>query len=303
MRMNTSSRRSSSFRIPAYGQNAVLQLIVASGLGYIIFTAIYVTMEVFGVKGGVAYNSVGPWVGLPPVREFTHHWWTIFTYGWVHYRFFEWLSNMVWLYTFGSVVQTLVGHRQVVPTYIYGLLAGGLFYLAMQLIPGLPPAPTFLMTGGAGVMALAAATVTLAPKYRFYIGENFNIPLLVVVGIYLALNLLAFATYLPMLMLAAGGLLAGYVTMTMLNRGYRPGAWMYSIVNAIGNSMTPDENKFNKSGSRRQQTVTLTRRPTARDISQTRVDEILEKIHQRGYASLTPEEREILMQAAKETQD
>jgi hypothetical protein len=160
------------------------------------------------------------------------------------------------------------------------------------------------MTASAGVMALAAATVTLAPKYRFYIGENFSIPLLVVVGIYLILNLVSYSTYLPMLMLAMGGLFAGYLTMTLLNKGYRPGAWMYSLVNSIGNSFTPDETKFRKERSnRRQQTISLTRRPTPREVNQTRVDEILEKIHQRGYASLTPEEREILMQAAKENQD
>jgi hypothetical protein len=38
-------------------------------------------------------------------------------------------------------------------------------------------------------------------------------------------------------------------------------------------------------------------------VTQRRVDEILEKIHQRGYASLTPEERDMLMQASKEAQD
>ena len=188
--MNTSYRRSASFRIPGYSQNAVLQLIVATGLGFILFHASGVTMIVFGVRAGTAQATVMPWVALPQVREFGKHAWTILTYGWAHNGFMEWLSNMVWLYTFGNVVQNLVGFRQVIPTFIYGLTAGGVLCLAAQLIPGLTVSSPYVMTASAGVMALAAATVTMAPKYRFYIGESFNIPLLVVVGIYLALNLL-----------------------------------------------------------------------------------------------------------------
>ena len=141
--MNTSYRRSSSFRIPGYSQNAVLQLIVATGIGFILYHAARVTLIVFGTPAGPAQAKVMPLVALPPVHEFGRHAWTILTYGWVHNGFWEWLSNMVWLYCFGNVVQHLVGFRQVIPTYIYGLTAGGALYLAAQLIPGLtaPPYP------------------------------------------------------------------------------------------------------------------------------------------------------------------
>ena len=160
------------------------------------------------------------------------------------------------------------------------------------------------MTASAGVMALAAATVTIAPKYRFYLGEHFSIPLLVVVGIYLALNLLVYASHLPMLALGLGGLLGGYLTMILLKRGYQPGAWMYNLTGSVGRSMTPDDAKLRKiRNRRRQQTIQLTRRQADREVTQHRVDEILEKIHQRGYSSLTAEEREMLLKASKETQD
>lgn len=303
--MNTSYRRSSSlFRIPGYSQNAVLQLIVATGVGFILYQAARVTLIVFGVPEGEAQGKVLPLVAMSPVKEILRHPWTILTYGWSHNGFWEWLSNMVWLYTFGNVVQNLVGHRQVIPTFIYGLTLGGLFCLAAQLIPGLQVASPFVMTSSAGVMALAASTVTLAPKYRFYLGENFSIPLLVVVGIYLALNLLVRTSHLPMLALSLGGLLAGYLTMKLLRRGYQPGEWMYNITSGISRSMTPDEAKLRKMRqSRRQQAVKMARRPADQKITQHRVDEILEKIHQRGYDSLTSEERDMLMKASKEAQD
>ena len=77
---------------------------------------------------------------------------------------------------------------------------------------------------------------------------------------------------------------------------------MYNISNSLGGSMTPNEFKP-RSNNRRQQVIQLTRKQTDKEVTQRRVDEILEKIHQRGYASLTPEERDMLMKASKEAQD
>ncbi len=303
--MNTSYRRSSSFRIPGYSENAVLQLIAATGVGFILYHAARVTLIVFGVPAGEAQASVLPMVALPKIDLFWTHAWTILTYGWIHNGFLEWLSNMVWLYTFGMVLQNLVGFKQLIPTYIYGLLLGALCCLGLQLIPGLRVPTPYIMTANAGVMALAAGTITMAPRYRFYIGEHFNIPLLVVFGIYLALHLLVHANNLPMLALDLGGMLAGYGMMTLLRRGHQPGAWMYQITGSIGRSMNPDEEKLRKMRQkRRQQTVQLSRRQAEREVTQHRVDEILEKIHQQGVGSLTLEERELLQRAAsKETQD
>src|SRR3954471_8359866 len=149
--MNTSYRRSSSFRIPGYSQNAVLQLIVASGVGFIFYHGARVTLIVFGVPANAAQSTVIPWIALPALHDFLQHAWTILTYGWVHNGFLEWLSNMVWLYTFGNVLQNLVGFRQVIPTYVYGLTLGGLTCLAVQLIPGLHIPSPFVMTASAGV--------------------------------------------------------------------------------------------------------------------------------------------------------
>lgn len=287
--------------IPGYNQNAVLQLIVASSAGFIIYHCIRVSLIVFGQQAIVATSLVDSYTALQPPGGFLNHPWTLLTYGWAHHGFWEWLTNMVWLYCFGNVVQNLVGYRQVIPTFIYGQLLGGAFYVLTWYIPGLKAAPMSLLTANAGVMALAAATVTLAPKYRFYLGENFSIPLLVVVGIFVALNGLVHYAYLPLLMLCIGGLAAGYVTMRFLKRGHQPGAWMYDLFGTVGNAFAP--NDFKPRSGRRNEAIRLTRKQQEQELTERRVDEILEKIHQRGYASLSAEEREMLMKASKEKQD
>ena len=76
---------------------------------------------------------------------------------------------MLWLYCFGSVVQMLVGPRQVIPLYAYCLVAGGALYLLAQFLPGAwgkIPAVIGLVGPRAGLMGMTVAAVTLTPKYR-----------------------------------------------------------------------------------------------------------------------------------------
>ncbi|MBS1616492.1 MAG: rhomboid family intramembrane serine protease [Bacteroidetes bacterium] len=286
--------------IPGYNQNAVLQLIVATSAGFIMYHCVRVGLIVFGRQAVVATSMVDAYTALQPFEGFTRHPWTLLTYGWAHHSFWEWLTNMLWLYCFGNVVQNLVGYRQVIPTFIYGQLLGGIFYVLTWYIPGLHVPPMSLLTANAGIMALAAATVTLAPKYRFYIGEHFSIPLMVVVGIFVALNGLVHYAFLPLLLLCLGGLLAGYLSMKFLQLGYQPGAWFYSLLDKINESATPDD--FKPRPGRRKEIMRITGKQQE-ELTDRKVDEILDKINQRGYSSLSAEERETLMRASKQNQD
>ena len=297
--MKTISRRTPLFHIPGFGQNAVLQLIVASGTGFIAFHCVRVTLIVFGLSGSASLQAVVPYVALAPLESFPSHWWTLFTYGWIHNGFFEWISNMIWLYCFANVIQVMVGYRQVIPVFIYGTIGGGVLCVLSQLIP----VPAFVMsyspiTAQAGIMALVGAAITLSPRYRFYIGEQFSIPMLVVAGIYLVLTISAFHTP-PMLMLDLGGLLTGFLTMTALKNGKQPGAWMYQLAGRVSRIGTPDENALShRTDSKRSRA--LSNAKSGYNYTQKRVDEILDKINQKGYNSLSKEERELLDRASQE---
>lgn len=291
-------RRSPSFQIPGYSQNAVLQLIVASGAGFIMYHLARVTLIVFGFTNEGAMSTVIPYVGLAPAGNFLHHFWTILTYGWVHNGFFEWVSNMLWLYCFGNAVQILVGYRQVIPLYLYGLLGGAAVCLLAQLIPAEAFGRSYyIMTGQAGIMALAAGALTIAPRYRFFLGENFSIPLVAVVAIYVVIAMATHNT-VPMIFLSLGGLLTGFLTMTALKNGKQPGAWLYRITGGANQWATPKEGAFGqRAGSRRNKVLNTFR--AKNDPDQQRVDDILDKINQRGYDSLTREEKDLLMRASK----
>lgn len=293
------SRRLPDFRVPGFGQNAVLQLIAASGTGFIAYHLARVTLIVFGFTGTDAQAAVAPYVALAPLADFPAHFWTLFTYGWVHNGFFEWVSNMVWLYCFGNALQILVGYRQLIPIYVYGLLGGGIVCVVSQLLPVMNPHLTVpLITGQPGVMAMLAALIVLAPKYRFYLGESFSIPLLVVAAIYLLLTTLTFSDPAH-LMLNLGAALTGALTMLAIKNGKQPGGWMYALTDRIGKIGTPNEyQQSQRSDSRRNRAINSF--PSSNTGAEKRIDDILDKINQRGYNSLSKEERDLLMRAGKD---
>ncbi len=295
------TKRLPDFRVPGFAQNAVLQLIAASGTGFITYHLARVTLIVFGFTGTSAQAAVLPYAGLPQLASFPAHFWTLLTYGWVHNGFFEWVSNMIWLYCFGNALQMLVSYRNIIPIYLFGLLGGGVLCLLSQFFPGNAFIPGgILITGQPGVMALLAALVTLAPKFRFYIGENFSIPLVVVAIIYLLLTAVAFRDPAH-LMLNVGAALTGFLTMMAIKSGKEPGRWIYSISNSIGSLGTPNEYaQSQRSDSRRSRAINSF--TSSKTSAEKRIDEILDKINQRGYNSLSEEERELLLRASKDAE-
>jgi membrane associated rhomboid family serine protease len=303
--MSTGQKKSILSYIPGYRHNAVLQLIIFSASAFAILGVTWGIIMILYQGDPAFFNHyfIGN-IALPNISEFKSHWWTVLTYGWFHFSgFWDLLSNMLWLYCFGSVVQMLVGYRQVIPLYAYALTVGGVCYLLAQLIPGpagaIQPGVTAVLGSHAGLIGLCAAAVTLAPDYRFYLTDTFRVHILVVAGIFAALMVLSTHFYLPMALLIVGGGLTGFAYVRLLKTGYRPGDWMYNFTARVESLVTPDENRIRRKKNSRRGSV-LNNMSGPGGVSQKRIDDILDKINQKGYNSLSAEEKEILMRAGKE---
>jgi membrane associated rhomboid family serine protease len=299
--MNTGSKRSALSYIPGYKNNAVLQLIIASGVAFVMLGCSWGVMQIVYQGDSSNFNQYFlANIGLPAVAAFKAHWWTVLTYGWFSFNgFFDLLSNMLWLYCFGSVVQMLVGPRQIIPLFAYSLVAGGIVYLLAQLLPGelgKTPVVAGLLGPRAGLLGMAAAAVALTPNYRFYLTETFRIHILVVAGIFAALMIMNSGLYLPVILLLAGGGLTGFAYVKLLKAGYRPGEWMYSLSAKVESLATPHPDAEK---NRKMKTRGAMYEPKS-GITQKRIDDILDKINQKGYNALSAEEKDILMRAAKE---
>lgn len=219
---------------------------------------------------------------------------------------FHALGNLLWLWAFGYIMQDLAGNGKIIPLFIYGGLAGAVFFLlSYNIFPRLVAVSdlTTLRGAAAGVMAIAIATTMLAPDYRIFPMLNGGIPLWVLTVIFIIIE---FAT-IPVgntgshISIIAGSAM-GILFIYQMRKGKDWGAWMNTFFDWVGNLFNPDKPRklpaakqkyFYKVGK----TSPYRKVP---NVTQKRIDEILDKINQKGFRFLTEEEKEILKRASED---
>ncbi len=246
------------------------------------------------------------WFTLPAdPAELASKPWTIVTHMFSHDRVFHILGNMLWLWVFGYILQDLTGHRKVVPIFIYGGLAGGLaFVLAYNLMPGLQAKSAFTVLLGAsgGVMAVAVATTIISPGYRLLPMLNGGIPLWILTAVYLIIDLATIPYNNTGGHIAhLAGALMGFLFIVLLRRGYDWSEWMNNFFDWVNNLFNPDKPKKGKSIKDElfYKSASAPYKKTPH-VTQQRIDDILDKISQKGYNHLTEEEKDLLKRASKE---
>lgn len=257
---------------------------------------------------GLFNQQIFRWFTLPAhVDTFLSRPWTLLTHMFVHdtAQIFHIIGNMIWLWAFGYILQDLTGNKNLVPLYIYGGLAGAVAYaVAFNFLPALKVNLVNSQAFGASaaVMGIAIGTTTLAPGYRLFPMLNGGIPLWVITVIYLIIDL----AQIPFgnaggHIAHLGGAAMGYFYVTALQRGHDWGAWMNNFFDWVNNLFNPDKPK---KGTSPKTTLYYNSKvqpyKKANIITQQRIDEILDKISQKGYGALSEEEREMLKRASQE---
>lgn len=309
--MKTQFTRNRMSYLSNYRQNALMQLIAASAIGFILAYALYVIFLVLapdqkiwvnGVQEGVTFhNTISPYIALQPFSGFLHKPWTLLTYPWAHSNFWHLLTNMLWLYCFGSVIQSLIGFKEIIPLYIISsLFAGSLFLIVNAFWPGMGGS-MFILGALPGIMGFAFASITLAPRFRFYLGDRLSIPLWAVLAIFVVINLMSFSyTNISSLIVCTGAAFAGFCYIKLLRGGYKPGAFIYGVGNSIQSVFTPQQHPNGKiKGHRRKEALDLAKINEEHNLEES-IDLLLDKINQKGYDSLTKEEKETLMNASRQ---
>lgn len=252
------------------------------------------------------YENVLSWFTLPAEgSKILARPWTIITNMFLHDGVWHVLANMLWLGLFGSILQGLTGNRKLVPVFIYGGLAGAVaFVVAYNFLPGLKAGVgvSTLLGASAGVMAVAIVATIISPGYRIFPMLHGGIPLWIITVLFLIIDLATIPVNNPGGHIAhLAGAFTGFLFMYFLRRDYDWSEWMNNFFDWVSNLFNPDRPKkdkqikdelFYKSSSRPYKKIS--------HVTQQRIDEILDKINQEGYNSLTDDEKEMLKRASKE---
>jgi membrane associated rhomboid family serine protease len=287
--------------------NALVYLVAINLLVFVLLTFIKIIYYLSEIPIEFFYKQVFDWFTLPALTDsFLSKPWVIFTYMFTHESIWGLISSLLWLWAFGYILQDLTGNNKLIPIYLYGGFVGGIvFIISVNLFPALANHVATLgplMGAGAAVMAIAAATTTLAPDYRIFPLINGGIPLWVLMVVFVAIDFATLAgsnAGIAASHLSGGAF--GFLFIRQLRRGNDWAAWMNHLLDWLNDLFSPDkkhpikdtrENLFQNSlGNKKQKTS---------DITQQKIDAILDKINQQGYQFLTDEEKSFLKRASKE---
>lgn len=287
--------------------NALTMLIIINAVAFVLVSFLKIIYYLSDTPQDQFYSGVLNWMTLPAnLNVFFTRPWTLLTYMFTHESFWALVSTSLWLWGFGYILQDLTGNKKLIPIYLYGGLAGGIFFLASaNLLPASvqnTPAVFPLLGGGAAVMAVAVATTTLAPNYKIFPMLNGGIPLWILALVFVAIDYATVAGSNTGIALAhLGGAGMGYLFVNQLRKGRDWGEWMSDFYNWLNDLFNPDR-KIRKKPLKEQHFYKATKRPYEKTphFSQQKLDEILDKINQKGYHHLSEEEKEFLHKASKE---
>jgi membrane associated rhomboid family serine protease len=287
--------------------NPLMWLFVMNIIFYLVLATIKVAISVNDNSDAAFYAQVVPWFHLPAsLSALGSRPWTLFTYMFSDVELFRAISNMLWLWAFGGILQNLTGNKKLVPVYLYGGFAGALFFIAATyLIPSNRAVidSANLLGANAPVMAVALAATMIAPNYRFFRNIRGGIPLWILTVIYIAVNLAGAAAKPAAYPIAfIGGALAGLLFVQLLHKRIDGSNWMNNLYNWFINLFNPHKGKQRNSLKEKVFYDTGNRRPFNKtsNVTPQRVDEILDKISQKGFDHLTKEEKEILKRASED---
>ncbi|MEO7308591.1 MAG: rhomboid family intramembrane serine protease [Ferruginibacter sp.] len=287
--------------------NALMWLFVFNVVFFLILATIKVAVSVNDNSDAVFYSQVANWFYLPAdLSKFGSRPWTILSFMFSDTEVFRAISNMLWLWAFGGILQNLTGNKKLIPVYLYGGFAGAIFFIAASyLIPGNKAiiGSAHLLGANAGVMAIAVAATMISPNYRFFRNIRGGIPIWILTVVYVAVDLAGVADKPAAQAIAhIGGAAAGFLFVILLKNKMDGSVWMNNLYSWFINLFNPDKTKVRNSVKEKVFYNTGNRAPFQKtsNITEQRIDEILDKINQKGYNYLSKEEKDILKRASEE---
>ena len=273
------------------------KLIYINVVIWLLIRLIVVLFTLFQVEGAnfIQYLQMPSSYGL-----FLYRPWTAITYMFVHYDGLHILFNMLWLYWFGRLFLRFFTVRQFVGLFLCGGILGALFFLFSYNI-----FPYFRHIGGISyLMGASAAVMAIVFAAAFY-RKNYEINLLIIGHIKL-IYIAIFALTIDLLSIVSanagghiahiGGALFGFLFATQLQRGKDLTHAINRLIDRIANFRKPHRPRMKVTYQRPESDFEYNMRK--RKESDT-IDEILDKLKQFGYQSLSSEEKKALFDASK----
>jgi membrane associated rhomboid family serine protease len=274
--------------------NALLIIIVLNLLLSIVLFFLQVVIQgrpnnTFNIYEQLSLINQGQAVSL--------HSWSILTHAFTNIGLSV-IANMLWLWTFGFIVQDFIGSRHIWALYLFTALLTGLLFLLFTALGG-SISQGHLVGSNVCTAAICIVACYISPNYRFFPMLNGGIPLWIVgVAFFIIQMFYSYAFGVaPLLCLLAACSFGFIYIYTLRKKGvdfsnilFGPIAWFKNLIEPAA-PVQKGRVRYINENSRN-----LVKKPKN---TQAMLDAILDKINEKGLDSLTSEEREFLKKASK----
>ncbi|AOW08034.1 rhomboid family intramembrane serine protease [Flavobacterium gilvum] len=224
--------------------------------------------------------------------------WTFLTYGFFHNDFWHLLFNMLVLNFSSYLFLTFFNSKQYLGLYILSVIFSGLiFALGFNLLHY----SGTIVGASAAIMAILVAATTYSPLMGVRLFLFGNVKLWHLTAVILILDLMQFRLgnsggHISHL----AGAFFGFIYVKLLQNGTDLSKIVSVVLDFFLNAFKKPGTPFKKVHKNYKKPIEkTTSRIVVKDKKQQQIDEILDKISQSGYESLTQEEKEFLFQAGK----
>ena len=261
---------------------------------------------------GVRFESFLEWFYFPKniisaegVNDLLHKPWSIFTYQFLHEPtgIFHILFNMLYLFFFGRILIDFLNRKYILPLYLTGGIIGAiLFMITYNFAPIFQTTDAVLLGASASILAIVVAAATLAPDYTVF---------LILIGPVKLKYIALIAVLIDIVSISAGdnagghiahigGALTGYFYIRSYQRGRNWFGWWPRFEEWVGGLFERKKPKVVYVNQKQKPGTPSAAKTTKSKDNQKRMDEILDKIAQSGYNSLTKAEKEFLFKISNE---
>jgi membrane associated rhomboid family serine protease len=277
----------------------IIKIVLIVTILFVLLQFIRITMLLNAESDAPFYTYLWNKLSIPSdMSTFIRQPWTLFTYFFLDNSIMSIIGNMIWLWIFGTVIEDLKGPNRIMPIFITGSIVGGILMLLFGLVK--PANPQFFTGASAGIMAVAFAALTFKPDYKFWWFLGIGIPIWVFVLLFVGLRLAAVQmNNIPFLFMLIGGLVIGLMYTNVLDRYFDSFTKFLVRSRSILDNRNFVLKKEPVSRGRIQQQVPFKRVY----MNPNKIDDILDKIHEKGIQALSKEERQILDEYSRSKKD
>jgi membrane associated rhomboid family serine protease len=276
---------------------------------FLLFALTNAFTSLFTGNFGLIPNLADDLLALPsdPLRLLLRPW-TILTYMFTHFGFRHILFNMIVLYFSGKILMEYLGEKRMLALYIYGGIGGGLLYIILyNLSPILGQGS--MVGASAGCIAVLVAGALYMPQMPVRLWGIFEIKYWMLAAGIVTLDVLNLTGSNAGGHIAhLGGAIVAFFFIRSMRQGHEWNVYLFQIIDAVRNMLFRPKSKkkrrgfsFGESSYVKYEEVKKPKGSSSKSTQDTaKMDAILDKIKEKGYDSLSKEEKAYLFKISNE---